>query len=117
MFFREEIPQFQKTYFDNICTALDTEKGMFCYCRDTFLRTNGIVPKIDKDALGIIASNLEFRYMFDTKLKCDRWGFVQVLRLLIDECAERILAKVVVRRGPQSEEEAGRERRRIRERL
>ena len=114
MFFKEEIPKFQIAYFENICTALDTEKGIFCFCRDTFVRTKGIIPKIDKDALGIIALDLEFRYMFDTKHKFDRWGFVQVPRGLIDEYADRILVKIVVRRRFQEEEEARRQAKAIR---
>jgi len=47
--------------------------------------------------------------MFDTKSKIDRWGNVQIPEALIDEYAGRILAKVVVRRPHQAEEEAQRQ--------
>lgn len=109
MFFKEEIIPFQLAYFENICNLLDTEKSMRHFCRDVFLRTKGIVPDLDKDALGYITLDLEHRYMFDTKYKFDRWGFVQIPRGLIDEYAGHILTKVVVCRRTKVEEEARRQ--------
>ena len=107
MFFKEEIAEFQHFYFENICALLDNRRGMDCFCRDVFLRTKGIVPDLDKDALGIIALDLEFRYMFDTKHKINRWGYMQIPRDLIGKYAGRILAKVVVRRGGHTSEGDG----------
>jgi len=106
VFFQEEIAQFNLAYFENICNLLDTEKGMHHFCRDTVLRTKGSVPDLDKDALDRITLELTHRYMFDTKYKVGRWGIVLIPEALIDEYAARMLAKVVVRRGPQAEEEA-----------
>ena len=79
---------------------------MHHFCRDTVLRTKGSVPDLDKDALDRITLELTHRYMFDTKYKVGRWGIVLIPEALIDEYAARMLAKVVVRRGPQAEEEA-----------
>ena len=77
---------------------------MHLFCRATFLRTKGIVPDSDKDALYRITLELTHWYMFDTKYKVGRWGIVLIPEALIDEYAARMLAKVVVRRGPQAEE-------------
>lgn len=66
--------QFNLAYFENICILLDTEKGMHTFSRATFLRTKGIVPDSDKDALYRITLQLMHRYMFDTKYKAGRWG-------------------------------------------
>ena len=109
VFFTEEIEKFNRAYFHNMCAALDTETGMHHFCRDTFLRTKGIVPELDKDALDCITLDLKHRYMFDTKYKVSRWGFVQIPEALIEEYAAQILDKVVLRRGPQAEEEAQRQ--------
>ncbi len=108
VFFKEEINAFNHTFFDNACCALDTEKGMNFYCRDTFWGTKGIVPNSDKDALARITHGLRVQYMFETKNKIGRWGIVDVPEALIDECAGRIFAKVIVRRPLQTEEEAAR---------
>jgi hypothetical protein len=109
VFFKEELRQFQRNFFVRAFSALDTEKGMKYYCRDTFLGTKGIVPELDKDALARITHGLRVQYMFETKNKIGRWGIVDVPEALIDECAGRILAKVVVRRPLQAEEEARRQ--------
>ena len=73
------------------------------YCRDTFLGTKGIIPELDKDALARITHGLRVQYMFDTKNKIGRWGCVDIPEVLIDECARRIFAKVIMRRPLQDE--------------
>jgi hypothetical protein len=77
---------------------------MAFYCRDTFLGTNGIVPQLDTDAIARITHGLRVQYMFETNKKSGRWGIVDVPEALIDECAGRIFAKVIVRRPLQTEE-------------
>lgn len=101
VFFKEEITNFQLAYFEKTCAALDSEKEMQYYCRDVF--RNG------KDALDRITLDLTHRYMFDTKYKVPRWGLVDIPHDLIDQCAARILAKVVVLRRLQAEEETRRQ--------
>jgi hypothetical protein len=78
------------------------------YCRDTFLGTKGIIPELDKDALARITHGLRVQYMFDTKNKIGRRGCVDIPEALIDECARRIFAKVIMRRLLQTEDEARR---------
>ena len=46
-------------YFEDICTSLDSEKGMRDFCRDTF--EDGIVPKSHKKALELITLDLKHR--------------------------------------------------------
>lgn len=79
-------------YFQGIYTTLDTDQGLDAYCRDTF--KDGIVPHSDKDAIDIIALDLHRRYLLDAKEKMEKWGIVQMPHALIDEYADRILAKV-----------------------
>ena len=102
-FFKEEIRAFNIAYFDNTCAALDSEKGMQYFCRDVFKQ--GIVPDLDKEALDIITRDLTHRFMYDTSKKRSRWGLVSIPHDLLTQCAERILAKVVVRRRPKEEAE------------
>jgi hypothetical protein len=80
-------------YFQGIYTTLDTDQGLDAYCRDTF--KNGIVPDSNKDATDIIALDLHRRYLLDAKDKMEKWGIVQMPHALIDEYADRILAKIV----------------------
>ena len=101
VFFKEEITNFQLSYFEKTCAALDSEKEMQYYCRDVF--RNG------KDALDRITLDLTHRYMFDTKYRVPRWGLVDIPHDLIDQCAARILAKVVVLHRLQAEEETRRQ--------
>ena len=107
VFLKEEIRAFNYAYFENACAALDSENEMKYYCRDVF--RNGMVPELDKDAFDRIILDLAHRYMFDTKHKVPRWGLVSIPHDLIDQCAARILAKVVVFRRPQAEKEARRQ--------
>ena len=102
VFFKEEIRAFNIAYFENTCTALDSEKGMQYFCRDVFKK--GIVPDLDKEALDIITHDLTCRYMYDTSLNRLKWGPVSIPHDLLNECAEQILAKVVVKRRPPAEE-------------
>jgi hypothetical protein len=84
-------------YFETIYTTLHSEDGMDVYCRDTF--KNGIVPNSDKDARDLIALDLHHRYLFDARDKMEKWGIVQMPNGLIDEYADRILAKVASKRS------------------
>ena len=47
--------------------------------------------------------------MFDTKYEVPKWGLVDIPHNLIDQCADRILSKVVVLRRPQTKDEARRQ--------
>ena len=98
MFFKEEISAFNVAYFGEMCAALESEGAMQCYCRDTFRRYRGLVPDSDKDALELIVLDLTHKYMYDTRLKRSKWGLMSIPHDLLNECADRILAKVVGRR-------------------
>ena len=95
VFFKEEIAAFNIAYFDKLCAALDSESEIRYYCRDTFPSRKGLVPDSDKDALELITLVPTHRYMYDTRLKRSKWGLMSTPHDLLDECADRILAKVV----------------------
>lgn len=101
VFFKEEINEFNLAYFEKTCASLELENAIQYYCRDTFRKG---IPKLDEDVLKLITLDLEHRYMYDTRLKRSKWGHVSIPRELLDDCAKRILAKVVVFRRLQADE-------------
>lgn len=101
VFFKEEIHAFNLAYFEKLYASLESENAMQYYCRDTFRK--GIVPELDEDVLKLIILDLEHRYMYDTRFKRSKWGHVSIPQNLLN-CANRILAKVVVFRRLQADE-------------
>lgn len=101
VFYKEEINAFNIAYFEKLCAALDSENDMKNYCRDTFRVRKGLVPDSDKDALDLIVLDLTHKFMYDTSVKRSKWGLMSIPHDLLNECADRILAKL---RCPQAEE-------------
>lgn len=99
VFFKEEINAFNIAFFENVCAALDSENETKNYCRDTFRIRKGLVPDLDKDALQLIVLGLTHGYLYETRLKRSKWGLMSIPHDLLNECADRILAKVVGWRG------------------
>ena len=94
---------FNEAYFDEMCAALESENAMQCFCRDTFRRHRGLVPDSDKEALDFIVLALTHSFMFE-RLNKLKWGLMPVPVAILNECAGKILAKVVLLRRPPAEE-------------